>query len=98
MLWTFHFFFKKLWCRNRKKKKSDKLICGNSIVEIEGKKSDKLICSNSIAEIDHNKVICGTDKFIFSFSPCGSLFHDCKFCSMTEIVQDFVTCTHVHVC
>ena len=37
-------------------------------------------------------------KFIFSFCSCGSLFHDCKFCSMTEIVQDFVTCTHVHVC
>ena len=53
------FLKKKLWFRNRRKKKIGKLICGNGIVEIEGKKSDKLIFGNSIAEIDHNKVICG---------------------------------------
>ena len=92
MLWTY--ISKRNCGAEIEEKKSD-----NGITKIEGKKSDKLICGNSITEIDHNKVICGTvTNLLLVSAPCGSLFHDCKFCSMTEIVQDFVTCTHVHVC
>ena len=41
MLWKYYghnISKKKLWCRNRRKKESGKLICGNDIAEIEGKK------------------------------------------------------------
>ena len=36
------FLKKKLWCRKRRKKKNDKLFCGNGIAEIEGKKKYNL--------------------------------------------------------